>query len=78
MAARSMRARSLMREQVARAYFWRGGTTLGDAYFAGDESEEKGAISTRGEINLAGEGVAPNPEGDANTGLDGKSTAGGL
>ncbi len=66
MAARSMRARSLMREQVARAYFCRGGTTLGDEYFAGVESEEKGAISTRGEMNLAGEGAASNPGGDAN------------
>ena len=64
MAARSVRALSLMREHVASAYFCRGGRALGDTYFEGDASEDSNAASSLELAELAGEEAKPSAGGN--------------
>ena len=64
MAARSVRALSLMREHEASAYFCRGGRALGDTYFEGDASEDCNAASSLERAELAGEEVKPSAGGN--------------
>ena len=66
-AARSLRALSLMREHVASACFCRGGTTFGDLYCEGETSDEIDATTASGDANAVGdEKNATGPEGDTN------------